>query len=335
MNNLPNFSSFGYQVLATLNHNVHGGRITYLAEEISRKKKVVIKQFQFARDNNDWAGYKEIEREIKVLKKLNHTGIPQYLAQFDSGEGLCLVQEYIKALPLSQCENLTVEEIKDIATQILKILVYLQEQNPPVFHRDIKPENLLINNKNQVYLIDFGLAHTGSNTLAMSTMFGGTMGFMSPEQIYNRKLNKSSDLYSLGVTLISLLTGTSSGEVGNLISINTNQIKVRSKLPHLNIKFLNWLEKMTDNNSLSRYQDAQIALNKLNNLANLEETLPTYLSTNEGIKAGFSYIFYLAAGGIFTISLLAINLLNFYNLLIVFLISIILMAAGIFIRKFA
>ncbi len=51
MDKLPEFNEYGYQIIKQLNHNIHGGRITYLAEEIKSQKKVVIKQFQFARDN--------------------------------------------------------------------------------------------------------------------------------------------------------------------------------------------------------------------------------------------------------------------------------------------
>lgn len=175
----PDFSPYGYQVTKQLNQNVQGGRITYEALEISAQKTVVIKQFSFATANN-LESYKAIEREIEVLQGLNHAGIPRYLAQFDPGDGLCLVQESKAAKPLSKCRSFSIQEIKSIAIQLLEILVYLQERIPPIFHKDIKPENVLVDDNPPVsslqnrgelraYLIDFGLARIGNSTMAASS----------------------------------------------------------------------------------------------------------------------------------------------------------------------
>lgn len=171
MTNLSNFNSFGYQLIKQLNHNLQGGRITYQTIDLKTQQYVVIKQFRFATTNN-WDSYKEIEREIEVLKELNHPGIPRYISQFDSEEGLCLVQEYKSAQPLSNFTTLSLEEVTNIAKQILDILVYLQERLPPIFHRDIKPENVLMDQNKQIYLVDFGLAKIGHQTIALSTMMG-------------------------------------------------------------------------------------------------------------------------------------------------------------------
>ena len=232
MTNSPDFTSHGYQVSEQLNQNVQGGRITYKALEIATKKFVVIKQFRFA-TGGDWNIYKQIEREIDILKDLNHPGIPRYLARFDPGDGLCLVQEYKEAQPLSKRRSFTPENIKSIALQILNILVYLQsERIPPVFHRDIKPENVLVDDNIQVYLIDFGLARIGNSTMAFSSMMGGTLGFMPPEQVLNQKLTEASDIYGLGATLICLITNTKSRDIGSLVDLSTNKLLLK-------IKFLN------------------------------------------------------------------------------------------------
>ncbi|EAZ88124.1 serine/threonine protein kinase, partial [Crocosphaera chwakensis] len=198
----PDFTAQGYQIREQLNQNFQGGRVTYKAIEIATKTPVIIKQFKFA-TTNDWNSYKAIEREIEVLQGLNHPGIPKYLNRFDPGDGLCLVQEYKNAQPLSTSRSFSPQQIKSITVQLLEILVYLQEERiPPIFHQDIKPENILVNDNIKVYLIDFGLARIGTNTMALSSMMGGTMGFMPPEQIRNLKPTEASDLYSLGATLI-------------------------------------------------------------------------------------------------------------------------------------
>lgn len=263
MTSLPDFSPYGYQIIEQLNQNLQGGRITYKAIALKDNNPVIIKQFRFA-TSSDWNSYKEIEREISILQDLNHDGIPKYLAKFDPNNGLCLVQEYKEAQPLSKLRTFSPEEIKSIAVQLLKILVYLQQERiPSIFHRDIKPENVLVDNQNKVYLIDFGLARIGNKTMALSSLMGGTLGFMSPEQVQNQSLTKASDLYGLGATLICLITQTKSKDIGSLVDFSTNKITFKDKVPEFSIKFIKWLEKVVEPNPLNRYEDAESALRAL------------------------------------------------------------------------
>ena len=86
--NLPNFQDYGYQVVEELGINNLAGRITYQAIMTSTQTPVVIKQFRFCTSNANWTEYRAIEREIDVLKQLNHPQILRYLDHFDSGKGL-------------------------------------------------------------------------------------------------------------------------------------------------------------------------------------------------------------------------------------------------------
>ncbi|MGB5769639.1 MAG: protein kinase, partial [Crocosphaera sp.] len=143
-------------------------------------------------------------------------------------------------------------------------LVYLQEERiPSIFHQDIKPENILVDNNNKAYLIDFGLARIGTNTMALSSMMGGTMGFMPPEQIRNLKPSQASDLYSLGATLICLITQTESINIGNLVDFDSNKFNFREKVTKFSNRFIQWLEKMVEPNPANRYQNARKALEAL------------------------------------------------------------------------
>lgn len=100
MNNFPDFSRQGYQVLCELGRNPLGGRVTYLAHN-QTGQPVVIKQFQFAKGRT-WDGFKAIEREMQTLKELDHPGIPRYLDTLETADGFCLVQEYKQGRMLSQ-----------------------------------------------------------------------------------------------------------------------------------------------------------------------------------------------------------------------------------------
>jgi serine/threonine protein kinase len=259
---LPDFSVCGYRAIERLDRNIREGIIAYKAIEIATYKTVTIKQFCFATTKN-WDVYKEIEREINVLQGLNYKGIPRYLAQFDFDNGLCLVQEYIDARPLSQPRSFRPEEIKIIAVKILEILVYLQDKIPAIFHRDIRPENILVDNNIEVYLLDFGLASIGNNTTVLNNVMDEMLGFMPPEQIHDRKLTESSDLYSLGVTLICLITQTKSKDIGNLVDVYNNKIIFREKASKFNLGFIKWLEKIVEPNPFDRYLNAKLALEAL------------------------------------------------------------------------
>lgn len=261
MTPFPDFRQFGYEVTECLNNNATGGRITYKALDLNSQQAVVIKQFCFAKTSN-WDEYKAIEREIEVLRGLKHPGIPKFLTKFDPGDGLCFVQEYKNADPLSKPRTFSPEEIKDIANQILEILIYLQNQIPIIIHRDLKPDNILVDDDIKVYLIDFGLAIIGQNTMRYSEMFGGTLGFMPPEQQRNLKLTEASDLYALGATLICLITKTKSSDVGNLVN-SMNQFIFKDRVPKFSFKFIQWLEKMVEPEPVDRFPDAKTALEAL------------------------------------------------------------------------
>jgi uncharacterized protein YjbI with pentapeptide repeats len=266
MTNYPDFKEYNYQVERELGQNSAGGRITYLATNIETKQPVALKQFQFARPVATWQGYNAIESEIQLLRSLHSPHIPRYLDSFETSNGFCVVQEYKEATPLSKLEYFTPHEIKQIAVSVLEVLVYLQQQNPPIIHRDIKPENILVDRSQisiKVYLVDFGFARFGGEDLAASSAIKGTLGFMPPEQMFDRQLTEASDLYSLGATLICLLTGTKSSEIGNLIDYETYRLNFRTRSPHLNPVFIDWLEKTIAPSLKNRYANAEVSLREL------------------------------------------------------------------------
>jgi serine/threonine protein kinase len=262
MNTFPDFSNYGYQVIRELGHNRAGGRVTYLATEINTQKSVAVKQFQFAQTGANWTQYQACEQEIQILRELDHPNIPRYLDSFQTASGFCMVQEYKNADSLATLGKLTPQRIKQIAISVLEILKYLQNRVPPVIHRDLKPENILVDDRLNVSLVDFGFARIGGGEVAASSVVKGTLGFMPPEQMFNRQLTVASDLYSLGATLICLLTGINSTEIGSLMD-DTGRINFKNRLPQLTPEFLDWLQKMVEPNFKHRYPAADAALNAL------------------------------------------------------------------------
>lgn len=262
MSNHPDFDQYGYHVIQELGRNREAGRITYLAKALNSDPKVVIKEFRFALADASWSGYKAYQREIEVLQQLDHPRIPRYLDSFETPQGFCLVQEYKNAPSLAERRSFTPEQIQQIAVSVLEILVDLQRRVPPIIHRDIKPENILVDKHLNAYLVDFGLARIRGGEMALSSVAAGTLGFMPPEEQFGRPLTEASDLYSLGVTLICLLTGTRSLNISNLIDDNY-RFDIKKLVPQLNPSFIAWLEKMVAPNVKQRFQNAEVALEAL------------------------------------------------------------------------
>ncbi|GGA15846.1 protein kinase [Okeania sp. KiyG1] len=169
-----------------------------------------------------------------------------------------------KGNSLAEKRNFTPEQIKQIAISTLEILVYLQRQTPPIIHGNIKPENILVDTHSNgerfpiAHLINFGSARIGIED-TLSDSVSGTPGFMSPEQELNGTVTINSDLYSLGATLICLLTGTRSTDIKKLIDRNYN-FNVKKLMPQLSTLFTMWLEKMVSPNSKDRFENAAAAM---------------------------------------------------------------------------
>ena len=251
-----------YQVQRELGRNREGGRITYLAVDPSHGQPVVLKQFRFVQTEASWSGFKSYEREIAILQAIAHPRVPRYLDSFETEDGFCMVQDYKTAPSLAERYRLTPQQVQQVGVSVLEILADLQQQAPPIIHRDIKPENILVDDDLQVYLIDFGLARLNHAAIAISSIAAGTPGFMPPEEVFNRPLDTSADLYSVGATLISLLTQTPSAQISELID-DTYRFSFKSQLPPINPRFTEWLQKMVEPNPRDRFKDAATALDGL------------------------------------------------------------------------
>ena len=246
-----------------------GGRKTLLAKDIQQDTLVVVKLLSFDRNLN-WDDLKLFEREAQTLKSLSHPAIPKYLDYLEIDtpniKGFALVQEYIRATSLAaQIESgrsFYEAEIKEIATAILEILEYLHSRQPAVIHRDIKPSNILLANRSgntvgQIYLIDFGSVQNVVNKSNTTITVVGTYGYMPPEQ-FGGRAKPASDIYSLGATLIYLVTGEHPADLPE------TDLKIEfEELCNLSPGLINWLKKITNPSLSSRLGSATQALQEL------------------------------------------------------------------------
>jgi serine/threonine protein kinase len=259
------FTAYGYEAIQELGVNHSGGRVTYLAKKIDDQSSVVIKQFQFAKSDSSWEGHKAIDREIAILRQLDHPNIPKYLTKLKTPDGFCIVQQYIDARSLADIlegkqQTYTPEQVKDIIDKLLDVLVYLQSNFvEPVIHRDIKPANILIDDYGTPYLIDFGGAKISEGE-GGTTIVVGTLGFMPPEQKLGI-FNQTTDVYSLGLTIVSWLTRTEPREMRTIIDPATNKIDgLMKKLPSYSPRFIDWIQQVLQPSPKERYSNAKLAL---------------------------------------------------------------------------
>ncbi len=151
-------------------------------------------------------------------------------------------------------------EVQHIALQVLEILNYLHQLTPPVIHRDIKPQNLVRRPDGQICLVDFGAVQmVYRETLAMGGTFVGTFGYMPPEQ-FRGAATFASDLYSLGATLLYVLTHQAPADLPQ----HRLKIQFRDRL-QLSPAFANWLDRMLEPVVEDRFATAWIALESLQN----------------------------------------------------------------------
>ena len=200
-----------YQIIDILGQG--GVGITYRSRDVETDRIVAIKALSLKRAK-DWKVIELFDREAKILSQLNHPAIPQYIDSFQVDTEID--RQYYIVQTLAEGQSLfdaveadwkpTIAEAKDIAAQVLEILIYLHTLNPPVIHRDLKPQNLIRNNDGKIYLVDFGSVQDTYYTITGGSTVVGTYGYMAPEQ-FRGQAYLSTDLYGLGTTLLYLLTG--------------------------------------------------------------------------------------------------------------------------------
>ncbi len=148
--------------------------------------------------------------EAKRLADLGqHPQIPQLIAILESPRDLCLVQSYIAGRNLEQmlqAEGVFDEQqVRSLLLDLLPVLRFIHQRG--IIHRDIKPENILLPDHGRPMLVDFGAARTVPTATALERTgtIIGSAGYAAPEQALGKAV-PASDLYSLGMTCLHLLT---------------------------------------------------------------------------------------------------------------------------------
>ncbi|WP_379151873.1 serine/threonine-protein kinase [Paenibacillus sp. sgz5001063] len=230
----------------------------YLAEDL----RLPGKRWAVKESIDQEGSYGDIQAEAELLISLSHPLLPGVVDFFPPDrEGHCyLVMDYIEGITLSEYlaqhpGPLPVKSILRYAQQLLKVLDYLHGHHPPIVHRDMKPGNIMLTGRDELMLIDFGIARKFRKDGSEDTEKLGTVGFAAPEQYGGGQSEPASDLYGLGALLLYMASG---GQFSRWQS--GLEEKLRSHLPDPLIPVI---RRLLRQHPEERYPNAQAVLSVL------------------------------------------------------------------------
>ena len=181
--------------------------------------------------NNGSSFLNLIDTEIELLKSFDYYMFPRIVDAFCEDGCVGVVTDYIEGESLKTYIRregpLPINVALNYFEELLKAIMYLHSQSPPILYLDMKPDNIMVKSDGTIRLIDFGIA---SSILLKSKSYG-TVGYSPPEQyIKNGSLTEKTDVFALAMTLYTMLTGY---EPDKNLSIQINHIKKSNKIPKI------------------------------------------------------------------------------------------------------
>ncbi|MEG0798959.1 MAG: Stk1 family PASTA domain-containing Ser/Thr kinase [Bacilli bacterium] len=251
-----------YQIIKTLGEG--GMANVYLAYDTILNRNVAVKVLR-----GDLAGddkfVRRFQREALSASSLSH---PNIVEMYDVGEDdgqYYIVMEYVDGKTLKQLTKkrgkLTVGEVVDIMLQVTDGMAHAHDAY--IIHRDIKPQNIMILENGMIKITDFGIATALNSTqLTQTNSIMGSVHYLPPEQASGKGSTIRSDIYSIGILMYELLTGSVPFKGENAVEIALKHIKeiipsIKKELPELPQSIENIILRSTAKNPKNRYADAR------------------------------------------------------------------------------
>ena len=257
-----------YEIIKTIGEG--GMANVYLAEDTILERKVAIKVLR-GDLSNDEKFIRRFKREALSVSNLSH---PNIVEVYDVGEedgNYYIVMEYIEGKTLKQLLQkrgaLTLTEVIDIMSQLTDGLAHAHEAY--IIHRDIKPQNIMIEDNGRIKITDFGIAMALNSTqLTQTNSVMGSVHYLPPEQANGKGSTVKSDIYSLGILMYELLTGSVPFKGDTAVEIALKHMKekipsVRKQNPTIPQSVENIILKATAKNPKNRYDSVREMYNDL------------------------------------------------------------------------
>ncbi|HEY4388724.1 MAG TPA: serine/threonine-protein kinase [Ktedonobacteraceae bacterium] len=207
-----------YRIIGQIGQGGFG--VVYKAQDRKLGRIVAIKQITLAdlstREIIDATD--SYNRETTILPRLHHYNLPLLYDHFTDPEHWYIVMEYIEGQTLEELlantkgGRLPIKKVLTIGRALCDTLAYLHRQQQPIIFRDVKPGNIMVTKGGRVYLIDFGIARRYRPEKTRDTGALGSPGYAAPEQYGSAQSTIQTDLYGLGATLQTMLTGKEPSE---------------------------------------------------------------------------------------------------------------------------
>jgi eukaryotic-like serine/threonine-protein kinase len=268
----------------------------YLAEDTRLDRKVALKilpaEMAIDRDR-----MKRFIREAKAASAIDHPGIV-HVYEINESDGIHFIaMQYIEGQTLKSVLNGKPLSIQEFLNYALPLTDAISEaHNRGITHRDLKPANVMISNKGQIKLLDFGIARiekrsddTESMSNTKSGALLGTVGYMSPEQALGKTIDHRSDIFSIGILFYEMITGkqpfsadTTSQTIDRIIHSQPDAIITLNQAVPLELERI--IRKCLEKDPNNRFQSSG---ELLIDLKNLNHDLNSGITTSRPVRKQF------------------------------------------------
>jgi serine/threonine protein kinase len=225
-----------YRILSRIGEGGFG--VIYKAQDIEHHRRLVaIKQINLSTlsPREMIEATDSYNREVRHLSQLRHDSIPRIYDYLTDHDHWYVVLDFIEGQTLedklekARRGRLSTLMVLDIGIALCDVLGYLHAQRPAIIFRDVKPANIMLTKTGRVYLIDFGIARRYAPDQTRDTGPLGSPGYAAPEQYGKAQTTVQTDIYGLGATLQTLLTGREPLELA--VSSEKQVRKIQRRIP--------------------------------------------------------------------------------------------------------
>lgn len=256
-----------YQIIREI---ARSNDIVYEAYDPQMDRRVALKELNLPSGITDAQKEDRIQRfdrEAKAAGRLAHPNIMRVFQVANDGERHFMAMEFLDGHTLrNEIDTngfLPVDRAVEIATAVLKGLSHAHANG--VVHRDIKPDNIQLLSSGEIKITDFGIARlTFQPNLTMDGQVFGTPSYMSPEQVVGKEIDARSDLFSVGVLLYEMISGTKPFGGDSVVAITYAIMNAEPEpLKQVNHSMWQVISRALDKSPALRYSSAQEMIDAL------------------------------------------------------------------------